>query len=60
MADTLPATVLTLDGAEGPEYWLTFDNFYVISRYNRSPLYSMAVLQLSQALVADRSTTQAP
>lgn len=60
VADTLPATVLTLDGAEGPEYWLTFDNFYVISRYNRSPLYSMAVLQLSQALAADRSTTQAP
>ncbi|MFZ1392244.1 MAG: lytic murein transglycosylase B [Dokdonella sp.] len=44
------ATWLRLDGADGNEDWLTFQNFYVISRYNRSPLYSMAVWQLSQAI----------
>ncbi len=47
-----PATLLRLDGAGGPEYWITFRNFQVISRYNKSPLYSMAVFQLSEAIAA--------
>ncbi len=50
-----PATLLRLEGANGPEYWITFNNFYVISRYNRSPLYSMAVLQLAQAIAGTDS-----
>ena len=44
------ATVLTLQGAAGPEYWLAYRNFYVITRYNRSPMYSLSVHQLSQAI----------
>ena len=45
-------TLLKLDGSGGQEDWLTFHNFYVISRYNRSPLYSMAVFQLASEIAA--------
>lgn len=56
----VPATLLQLEGAEGTEYWITFNNFYVISRYNRSPLYSMAVFQLAQAIAGTDSATLVP
>lgn len=37
-------------GEDTTEYWATYYNFYVISRYNHSALYAMAVYQLSQAI----------
>ena len=49
--DTL-AAVARLEESDGMSYWLTFKNFYVITRYNRSPLYAMAVFELSEAIKA--------
>jgi len=40
-------SLLQLEGANGLEYWVTGDNFYVITRYNHSPKYAMAVIQLA-------------
>ncbi|MBS0431866.1 MAG: lytic murein transglycosylase B [Proteobacteria bacterium] len=45
-----PASLLTLDGDNGNQYWLIFNNFYVITRYNKSPRYAMAVTQLAEAI----------
>jgi len=47
------AAVARLEEEEGYSYWLTFKNFYVITRYNRSPLYAMAVFELSEAIRKD-------
>jgi len=48
---TAPATLVDLasPGAE-TEYWLGYRNFYVITRYNKSSFYAMAVFDLARAL----------
>ena len=45
------AIPVRLDGDNGLEYWLGLNNFYVITRYNRSLLYAMAVHELSQQIL---------
>jgi membrane-bound lytic murein transglycosylase B len=39
-----------IEGNDGPEYWLGYKNFWVVSRYNRSISYTMAVVQLADAI----------
>ena len=47
--DTL-VSLFMLEQKDGPEYWLGLKNFYVITRYNHSPLYAMAAYQLSEEI----------
>lgn len=46
------ASLLRLDVGSGFEYWLGLHNFYVITRYNHSTYYAMAVYQLGNAVKA--------
>jgi membrane-bound lytic murein transglycosylase B len=45
-----PAMLVVAQGRYGPEYRVAFNNFYVITRYNRSNMYAMAVHDLGQAV----------
>jgi membrane-bound lytic murein transglycosylase B len=48
LSPDLQAALLQFDAEDKDELWLGFHNFYVITRYNHSALYAMAVFQLSQ------------
>lgn len=53
-----PAALIDLVTPDAPtEYWLGYPNFYVITRYNRSSFYAMAVQQFAQVLKERRNTT---
>lgn len=57
LAPETPASLLRLEVASGEyEYHAIFPNFRVITRYNRSPLYAMAVHELALALRAGMDT----
>jgi membrane-bound lytic murein transglycosylase B len=53
-ADADAEAVVTLVDLVSPgrttEYWLGYNNFYVITRYNRSSFYAMSVFQLAEAI----------
>jgi len=45
-----PVALVKLEQQGYPEYWAGFQNFYVITRYNHSELYAMAVYQLAKLI----------
>jgi membrane-bound lytic murein transglycosylase B len=54
-APDLDAALIDLVTPNAPtEYWLGYNNFYVITRYNRSSFYAMTVYQLATAVALER------
>lgn len=51
------AALIELELENGLEHWVGMDNFYVITRYNHSELYAMAVYQLSKAIKEKRQVS---
>ncbi|MCW7554414.1 lytic murein transglycosylase B [Endozoicomonas gorgoniicola] len=51
------AVAMSFEGEKGTEYWLGMENFRVITTYNRSKLYAMAVHQLAKEVNTGYKTT---
>lgn len=52
VAGNIEALVVEFEGKHGIEYWLGFNNFYTITRYNHSAMYALAVHQLAEKIYA--------
>jgi membrane-bound lytic murein transglycosylase B len=50
LPDDAPALLIATDEADGIHWRVGYKNFYVITRYNHSPLYAMAVYELAAAV----------
>lgn len=48
----LAAMVFELEHEQGPRLHVGYKNFYVITRYNRSTMYAMAVVELGREIAA--------
>ena len=44
------ATAMALEGDQGIEYWMGFNNFYVITRYNPRVKYALSVYLLAKSI----------
>jgi len=50
LPEEAPALLIAVDDADGVHWRVGYNNFYVITRYNHSPLYAMAVYELAAAV----------
>jgi membrane-bound lytic murein transglycosylase B len=48
------AALVALEGETGPYYRLGYNNFYVVTRYNRSKRYAMVIVELAERLRQQR------
>ena len=55
-----PAMLIVAEQPDGVAFRVGFNNFYTITRYNRSPLYAMVVTDLASELVARAARNAAP
>jgi membrane-bound lytic murein transglycosylase B len=65
LSEDAPALLIAADDADGVHWRVGYNNFYVITRYNHSALYAMAVYELALAvkqriLLNDNSDAAAP
>ncbi len=58
--DATACLVIPAALSSGTSYRVGFRNFYVITRYNRSPMYAMAVNDLAEAIAARVLAPDAP
>jgi membrane-bound lytic murein transglycosylase B len=59
VAGSTPAMLIAATEQDGPQYRVGFHNFRVITRYNRSALYAMAVSDLAASVAAHVHSTPA-
>ena len=60
MPPDTPAVLIAAEQRDGPAYRVGFHNFYVITRYNASARYAMAVNDLAQAIAQRVHAAPAP
>ena len=65
LSEDAPALLIAADDADGVHWRVGYNNFYVITRYNHSALYAMAVYELALAvkqriLLNDNADAAAP
>lgn len=58
LRDSTLATLVALSSPRAPtQYWLGLNNYYVVTRYNRSAAYAMSVIELGNAIREARTTS---
>jgi peptidoglycan lytic transglycosylase B len=55
-----PAILIAADEPDGVHWRVGYNNFFVITRYNHSPLYAMAVYELATAMKQRMLANEAP
>ena len=56
LTDDSEGVLVALQNQDDMQYWVGLHNFRVITQYNKSPLYAMAVIQLANAISQRRAT----